>query len=68
MKTLGLVSFQQPKHRYRKTSQEHIEISNHLGRQFMVTAPDEVWAGFWTGNRWMYLAVVIDLFARTVIG
>ena len=72
MRTLGLVSCQQPKHRYRKASQEHIEIPNHLGRQFAVTAPNEVWVGdvtyIWTGNRWMYLAVVIDLFARKVIG
>jgi len=35
-------------------------------------APNEVWVGdvtyIWVGNRWMYLAVVIDLFARKVIG
>lgn len=72
MRTLGLVSCQVPRHRYRKASQEHIEVPNHLGRQFAVTAPNEVWAGdvtyIWTGNRWMYLAVVIDLFARKVIG
>ncbi|HGF7478416.1 TPA: IS3 family transposase [Vibrio mimicus] len=72
MKTLGLVSCQVPKHRYRKASQEHIEVPNHLDRQFAVTAPNEVWVGdvtyIWTGNRWMYLAVVIDLFARKVIG
>ncbi|HAS8165279.1 TPA: IS3 family transposase, partial [Vibrio vulnificus] len=42
MKTLGLVSCQEPKHCYRKASQEHIEIPNHLGRQFAVTAPNEV--------------------------
>ncbi len=72
MRTLGLVSCQEPKHRYRKASQEHIDVPNHLSRQFAVTAPNEVWAGdvtyIWTGNRWMYLAVVIDLFARKVIG
>lgn len=42
MKTLGLVSCQLPKHRYRKASQEHIETPNHLGRQFAVTEPNEV--------------------------
>lgn len=72
MKELGLVSCQLPKHRYRKSSQEHIEIPNHLGRQFAVTAPNEVWVGdvtyVWTGNRWIYLAVVMDLFARKTIG
>ncbi len=72
MKALGLVSCQVPKHRYRRASQEHIEILNHLGRQFAVTEPNKVWVGdvtyVWTGNRWMYLAVVIDLFARKTIG
>jgi len=49
-----------------------IEIPNHLGPPFVVTAPDEVWGGdvtyIWASNRWMYLAVVIDLFARDVFG
>ncbi|ENL1285678.1 IS3 family transposase [Vibrio parahaemolyticus] len=61
-----------PEHRYRKASQEHVEIPNHLSRQFAVTAPNQVWVGdvtyVWTGQRWMYLAVVIDLFARKPIG
>ena len=72
MKELGIVSCQQPKHKYRKATLEHIEIPNHLGRQFAVTAPNEVWVGdvtyVWAGSRWMYLAVVMDLFARKVIG
>ena len=72
MKQLGLVSRQLPKHRYRKATQEHIEIPNHLDRQFAVTAPNEVWVGdvtyIWSGQRWMYLAVVIDLFSRKPIG
>ncbi|WP_338266080.1 IS3 family transposase [Marinomonas polaris] len=72
MKSLGLVSCQSPKHRYRKAKQEHLEIPNLLGRQFSVTEPNKVWVGdvtyVWAGNRWMYLAVVIDLFARKPIG
>lgn len=72
MKLLGLVSCQAPKHRYRKASQEHVAIPNHLSRQFAVTDPNQVWVGdvtyVWTGQRWMYLAVVIDLFARKAIG
>ncbi|WP_157935217.1 DDE-type integrase/transposase/recombinase, partial [Vibrio breoganii] len=39
---------------------------------FAVTAPNQVWVGdvtyVWAGNRWSYLAVVIDLFARKPIG
>lgn len=72
MKALGLVSCQLPKHLYRKASQEHIEIPNHLARQFAFTAPNEVWVGdvtyIWAGNRWAYLAVVVDLFARKPVG
>ena len=72
MKELGIVSCQVSKHKYHKAAQEQIEIPNHLSRQFAVTAPNEVWVGdvtyVWAGNRWMYLAVVIDLFARKVIG
>ena len=72
MKALGLVSCQLPKHRYRKADTEHVEIPNHLNRQFAVCAPNQVWVGdvtyIWIGNRWAYLAVVIDLFARKPIG
>ncbi|WP_439653998.1 IS3 family transposase, partial [Vibrio azureus] len=72
MKILGLVSRQLPKHKYRKQPLEHVEISNHLERQFAVTAPNQVWVGdvtyVWAGSRWAYLAVVIDLFARKPIG
>jgi putative transposase len=72
MKSLGLVSCQSPKHRYRKVEQEHLEIPNLLERQFALTKPNQVWVGdvtyVWAGNRWMYLAVVMDLFARKPIG
>ncbi len=43
-----------------------------LGRQFAVTEPNQVWCGdvtyIWTGKRWAYLAVVLDLFARKPVG
>ncbi len=72
MKELNLVSCQRPKHAYKKTQQEHVHIPNRLNRQFAVTEPNQVWCGdvtyIWTGQRWSYLAVVIDLFARKVIG
>lgn len=67
MKELGLVSCQQPAHRYKRGGREHVTIPNHLGRQFAVTEPNQVWCGdvtyIWTGKRWAYLAVVLDLFA-----
>lgn len=72
MKTLHLVSCQQRNHRYKKRDNEHLIIGNHLNRQFDVKFPNEVWCGdvtfIWTGHRWAYLAVVMDLFSRKVIG
>ena len=72
MKAQQLVSCQQPKHRYKKSSQEHVVISNQLDRQFSVSQPNEVWCGdvtyIWTGRRWAYLAIVMDLYARKPVG
>jgi len=72
MKELSLVSCQLPKHSYKKSEQPHVAISNELDRQFAVNRPNEVWCGdvtyIWTGNRWSYLAVVMDLYARKPIG
>jgi len=72
MKACQLVSCQQPRHRYKKATQEHVEIPNHLNREFDVAVPDQVWCGdvtyIWTGRRWAYLAIVMDLFARKPIG
>jgi putative transposase len=72
MKKLRLVSSQVPQHRYKKADKEHVAIPNLLDRQFAVTAPNQVWCGdvtyVWTGKRWAYLAVVLDLFARKPVG
>lgn len=45
MKELNLISCQQPGHRYKKASKEHLEIPNYLERQFAVTEPNQVWCG-----------------------
>ncbi len=72
MKQCQLTSCQQPRHAYKNAKQAHVEIPNHFDRQFDVTAPDQVWCGdvtyVWTGKRWGYLAMVMDLFARKPIG
>jgi putative transposase len=72
MKAQALVSCQLPKHAYRKATQAHVSISNTLGREFSVNRPNEVWCGdvtyIWTGRRWSYLAVVMDLYARKPVG
>jgi putative transposase len=45
---------------------------NLLGRQFTAAAPNEVWVGdityIWTREGWLYLAVLLDLFSRRVVG
>ena len=45
---------------------------NTLKRQFTVEAPNRVWAGdityVWTAEGWLYLAVILDLYSRLVIG
>lgn len=45
---------------------------NTLNREFTAEAPNEKWVGdityLWTEEGWLYLAVVIDLFSRKVVG
>ena len=46
--------------------------ANTLDRQFTVESPNRVWAGdltyVWTTEGWLYLAVILDLYSRRVIG
>ena len=45
---------------------------NRLDRNFTVAAPNQAWVGDFTyvatGEGWLFLAVVIDLFSRKVVG
>ncbi|MFT5593768.1 MAG: putative transposase [Oceanicoccus sp.] len=67
MKELNFVSCQLPSHSYKRGGNEHISIPNTLSRQFKTEQPNQVWCGdvtyIWTGKRWAYLAVVLDLYA-----
>jgi putative transposase len=46
--------------------------ANLLNRQFATQTPDKVWVGdityVWTAEGWLYLATVIDLFSRQLVG
>lgn len=73
MKERGLVG--EPKKRWRHPSSapsDQVSAPNTLDRAFNVSAPNRVWASdityirTWEG--WLYLAVVIDLFSRRVVG
>lgn len=45
---------------------------NLLKQDFTATAPNQKWVGdityLWTDEGWLYLAVVIDLYSRSVVG
>lgn len=47
-------------------------FKNKLNRQFDVSKPDQAYVGdityLWTQEGWLYLAVVIDLYSRKVVG
>lgn len=72
MKESGLICKQPGPHKYKRATVEHINIPNQLNRQFNAAAPNTVWCGdityIWTGKTWSYLAVVLDLYARRVVG
>ena len=61
--------------RYRVTTNSNHRqpvFENRLQRDFSMDAPNRVWAGdityVWTREGWLYLAVVIDLYSRKVVG
>lgn len=60
------------KRRYFKSSVPSVIADNHLQQQFVVSEPDTAWVAdityIKTYEGWLYLAVVLDLFSRKVIG
>jgi transposase InsO family protein len=54
------------------SNHEHPIAPNVLERDFEAKAPNEAWVGdvtyISTGEGWLYLAVLIDLFSRRVVG
>jgi transposase InsO family protein len=61
-------------HRTRTTDSqhEHPVAPNLLNRDFTASAPKSKWVaditGVWTWEGWLYLAVVLDIFSRMVVG
>ena len=72
MRELNLTCKQPGPHAYKQATDERLDIPNRLNREFEMAAPNQVWCGdityIWAQNRWHYLAVVLDLFARRVVG
>ena len=64
-----------PQRRFRGTTvvdPRATPAANQLARQFRPATPNEVWAGditaLSTADGWLYLAVLIDLYSRRVVG
>jgi transposase InsO family protein len=61
--------------KWRATTQSshHLPVAtNTLQRRFTVSQPNRVWAGdityVWTLEGWLYLAILLDLYSRRVVG
>ncbi|MDV6747497.1 IS3 family transposase [Pseudomonas aeruginosa] len=72
MRELGLVCKQPGSHAYKQATVERPDIPNRLNREFATEHPNQVWCGdityVWAQGRWHYLAAVLDLHTRRVIG
>ncbi|EPJ8785756.1 IS3-like element IS222 family transposase [Pseudomonas aeruginosa] len=72
MRELGLVSKQPGSHAYKQATVERPDIPNRLNREFATEHPNQVWCGdityVWAQGRWHYLAAVLDLHTRRVMG
>lgn len=73
MKKLGLQAKGKKKFTVTTDSNHRLPVAeNLLERDFTATAPNQKWVSdityIWTDEGWLYLATVIDLYSRAVIG
>lgn len=73
MRENGIVGKPEPKWTTTTDSAHNLPVApNLLEREFDVDTPDQVWVGdisyVWTYRGWTYLATVLDLFGRRVVG
>jgi transposase InsO family protein len=73
MKKAGIFVKRHRKFRITTDSKHNLPVApNLLNRNFQVDRPDAAWCSdisyLWTRERWLYLAVVIDLYSRKVVG
>lgn len=73
MRAMGLQGVQKP--RFRRTTDsnhDHPIAPDLLKREFEVSEPNQAWVSdisyVWTREGWLYLAVILDLFSRRVVG
>jgi putative transposase len=73
MRELGLLARQSKRYRVTTLSDaRHPVAGNTLDRDFTASAPDQRWVTdityVWTAEGWVYLAAIVDLFSRAVVG
>lgn len=73
MKTAGIKArHKRRRHPGQLQASVHAIAPNLLDRQFEATAPNQKWAAdftyVWTGEGWLFVAVVLDLYSRRVVG
>jgi len=73
MKSMNLEVKQKRKYKVTTDSKHRFLVAeNILDRQFNPKAPNQVWGAdityLWTQEGWLYLAVIIDLYSRRVVG
>jgi putative transposase len=73
MRQLGLKAKARRRYKVTTDSRHSFPVAaNLLQRRFDVTEPNKVWAAdisyVWTLSGWLYLAVVMDLFSRQIVG
>jgi putative transposase len=73
MKINGIKPVRTRKHKVTTNSNHNLGIvANVLDGDFMADAPNRKWAGdisyIWTAQGWLYLAVILDLHSRRVVG
>ena len=72
LQKLGYRAVSAPRAGYRKAKSDWPVLPNLLNREFQVDCPNQVWVSDITQIRceegWLYVAVVVDLYARRVVG
>jgi putative transposase len=70
---LGLYTQRRRRHELtRRSRQNRPRIDDRLQRNFRADAPNQVWVAditnVWTGQGWLQVAAVMDLYARRIVG
>lgn len=72
MRRAGVQARQVRRHKYQHLGPEALKVGNVLARQFKPEAINQAWAGdityIPTRQGWLYLAIVVDLYARRIVG